>query len=88
MISGFDVFKNIVFNSKNIKSDDFIGTQRLYLSGSDAYINNIYYFEYSKKSLKEITDVMKVNLEKTEIKMDKEFDYSINKPYEDKQIGK
>jgi len=88
MISGFDVFKNIVFNSKNINSDDFVGTQRLYLSGSDAYINNIYYFEYSKKSLKEITDVMKINLEKTEIKMDKEFDYSINKPYEDKQIGK
>lgn len=88
MISGFDVFKNIVFNSKNINSDDFVGTQRLYLSGHDAYINNIYYFEYSSKSLKEITDVMKVNLEKTEIKMDKEFDYSINKPYEDKQIGK
>ena len=88
MITGFDLFKNIIFNSKNIKSDDFIGTQRLYLSGSDSMINGIYYFEYSKKSLKEITTAMKVNLELEEPEMDKEFEFSINSPYEDVQIGK
>lgn len=88
MITGFDTFKNIIFNSKNIHNDDFIGTQRLYLSGYDNYINNIYYFEYYKESLKEITDAMKINLELKEPEMDKEFSFSINKPYESTQIGK
>lgn len=88
MITGFDTFKNIIFNSKNINSDDFIGTQRLYLSGSDNMINGIYYFEYSNQSLKEIVDVMKINLEIKKPEMDKEFSFSINNPYEDVQIGK
>lgn len=88
MITGFDTFKNILFNSKNITNDDFIGTQRLYLSGYDKYINGIYYFEYYKQSLNEIVDAMKINLELKEPKMDKEFSFSINNPYEDKQIGK
>ena len=63
MITGFDTFKNIIFNSKNINSDDFIGTQRLYLSGYDNTINGIYYFEYYKQSLNEIVDAMEINLE-------------------------
>lgn len=88
IITGFDTFKNIIFNSRNIKSDDFVGTQRLYLSGSDNMINGIYYYEYSNKSLKEITTAMKINLELEEPKMDKDFEFSINSPYEDKQIGK
>ncbi len=88
MITGFDTFKNIIFNSKNINSDDFIGTQRLYLSGSDNMINGIYYFEYSSQSLKEIVDAMKINLEIKKPEMDKEFSFSINNPYEDIQIGK
>ena len=88
MITGFDTFKNIIFNSKNITSDDFIGTQRLYLSGYDNTISGIYYFEYYKQSLKEITDAMEINLELEEPEMDKEFSFSINNPYEDTQIGK
>lgn len=88
MITGFDTFKNIIFNSKNINNDDFIGTQRLYLSGSDNMINGIYYFEYSTQSLKEIVDAMKINLEIKKPEMDKEFSFSINNPYEDVQIGK
>lgn len=88
MITGFDTFKNIIFNSKNINSDDFIGTQRLYLSGYDNTINGIYYFEYYKQSLEEIVDAMEINLELKEPEMDKEFSFSINSPYEDKQIGK
>lgn len=88
MITGFDTFKNILLNSKNINNDDFIGTQRLYLSGSDNTIDGIYYFEYSSSSLKEIVDAMKINLEIKEPDMDKEFSFSINNPYEDKQIGK
>ena len=88
MITGFDTFKNIIFNSKNINSDDFIGTQRLYLSGSDNNINGIYYFEYSTQSLKEIVEAMKINLEIKKPEMDKEFSFSINDPYEDIQIGK
>lgn len=88
MITGFDTFKNIIFNSKNINNDDFIGTQRLYLSGYDNTINGIYYFEYYKQSLEEIVEAMEINLELKEPEMDKEFSFSINKPYEDKQIGK
>lgn len=88
MITGFDTFKNIIFNSKNINSDDFVGTQRLYLSGYDNTINGIYYFEYYKQSLEEIVDAMEINLELKEPEMDKEFSFSINRPYEDKQIGK
>ncbi len=88
MITGFDMFKNLIFNSKNINSDDFIGTQRLYLSGYDNTINGIYYFEYYNQSLKEIVDAMEINLEIKEPIMDKDFSFSINKPYENKQIGK
>jgi LCP family protein required for cell wall assembly len=88
MITGFDTFKNILFNSRNINSDDFIGTQRLYLSGYDNTINGIYYFEYYKQSLNEIVDAMEINLELKEPEMDKEFSFSINNPYEDTQIGK
>ena len=88
MITGFDTFKNIIFNSKNINSEDFVGTQRLYLSGYDNKINGIYYFEYSTESLKEIVDAMKINLEIKNPEMDKEFSFSVNSPYEDTQIGK
>lgn len=88
MITGFDTFKNILFNSKNINSDDFIGTQRLYLSGFDNTINGIYYFEYSTESLKEVVNAMKINLEIKKPVMDKDFSFSINSPYEDVQIGK
>lgn len=88
MITGFDTFKNIIFNSKNINNDDFIGTQRLYLSGHDNMINGIYYFEYYKQSLEEIVEAMEINLELKEPEMDKEFSFSINSPYEDTQIGK
>ena len=88
IITGFDMFKNIIFNSRNINNEDFIGTQRLYLSGSDKMINGIYYFEYSKKSLNEISNAMKINLELKSPDMDKDFSFSINDPYEETQIGK
>ena len=51
-------------------------------------INGIYYFEYSKKSLKEISNAMKINLELKSPDMDKDFSFSINDPYEETQIGK
>lgn len=88
MITGFDTFTTILANSKNINSDDFIGTQRLYLSGYDKMLNGIYYYGYYKQSLDEITTAMKINLEIEEPNMDKEFSFSINNPYEDTQIGK
>ena len=67
---------------------DFVGTQRLYLSGYDNTINGIYYFEYSVQSLKEVVNAMKINLEIKKPEMDKEFSFSVNNPYEDTQIGK
>ena len=51
-------------------------------------INGIYYFEYYKQSLEEIVEAMEINLELKEHEMDKDFSFSINRPYEDKQIGK
>ncbi len=88
IITGFDTFKSIISYSSNITSDDFIGTQRLYLSGYDNYINSIYYFEYYKQSLAEVVEAMEINLGLIEPEMDKEFSFSINNPYEDTQIGK
>lgn len=88
MITGFDTFKNLIKKAKNINSEDFVGTQRLYLSGYDKMMNNIYYFMYYKQSLEEIEDAMKINLELEKPEMDKEFSFSINEPYESTQIGK
>lgn len=88
MVTGFDTLEKIISKSKNINSDDFIGTQKLYLSGYDNKINGIYYFEYYKQSLKEVTDAMEINLEIKKPKMDKEFSFSINSPYESTPIGK
>ena len=88
MMTGFDTFKNLLLKSRNIDNEDFVGTQRLYLSGYDKYINKIYYYEAYKQSLKEIVDAMKINLELKEPEMDKDFSFSINKPYVNKQIGK
>lgn len=88
MITGFDTFKKMLSISKNINSTDFVGTQRLYLSGYDMYLNNIYYYAYYKQSLTEVTDAMKINLGLEDPTMDKEFDFSINKTYESTQIGK
>ena len=88
IITGFDTFKDIITKSKNINSDDFIGTQRLYLSGKDKMIDGIYYFEYYEQSLDEITNAMKINLGTKKPKMDKDFSFSINNPFESKQIGK
>ena len=88
MITGFDTFKNLIKKAKNINSEDFVGTQRLYLSGYDKMMNNIYYFMYYKQSLEEIKEAMKINLELEKPEMDKEFSFSINEPYESTQIGK
>lgn len=88
MITGFDTFKNLLLNSKNINSEDFVGTQRLYLSGYDKTMDGIYYYMYYKQSLQEIVSAMKINLELEQPVMDKTFDYSVNEPYENKQIGK
>ena len=88
MITGFDTFKNILVKSKNINSDDFIGTQRLYLSGYDSMMNSIYYYKYYEQSLNEVVDAMKINLELETPEMDKTFEFSINSPYESIQIGK
>lgn len=88
MITGFDTFKNLLLKSKNIANEDFVGTQRLYLSGYDKTMGGIYYYMYYKQSLAEIVEAMEINLELKEPKMDKEFSFTINKPYESTQIGK
>lgn len=88
MITGFDTFKDIILKSKNINGDDFVGIQKLYLSGYDNMINGIYYFEYYDGSLQEITEAMKINLGEVKPTMDKDFSFSINSPYEEVPIGK
>lgn len=88
MITGFDTFKNILLRSRNITNEDFVGTQRLYLSGYDKTMSGIYYYMFYKQSLEEITEAMEINLEIREPQMDKEFSFSINNPFESTQIGK
>lgn len=94
ILSSYDTFKNIISISSNITSMDFIGTQRLYLSGYDAYLYdadsklNLYEFIYYKGSLKDISKAMKINLEVINPTLDKELYFSIKKPYKSNYIGK
>lgn len=90
ILSLYDVAKNILLNSKDSK----LSIQKTYLSGYDLsmYMDNyrsyIYTFQYYRKSLQDIVDAMKVNLELDTPKPIKTFSFDINEPYELSVIGK
>lgn len=99
ILSFYNIGKDILKKSKNSTDDNIIELQKLTLSGYSAMIydyssiNNqgmklvLYNYVPYQGSIKEITKAMKINLGLEEYKMDKTFSFSINTPYESKNIG-
>lgn len=95
VLSLYNIAKDILAKSGNGESmDDLISIQRLYLSGSDAYIydpvykQTLYNFVLNKNSIAAITEAMKVNLDLANPSLEKDFYFAINEPYEEVVIGK
>ena len=96
ILSLYNVFKNI--SSKSGYTTDMaelLGMQRLYLNGHDARIIDyggtnlsLYNYVLYDSSVKAVSDAMKENLGLKKTKTVKKFSFNINKPYEEKIIGK
>lgn len=94
ILSSYNMLKKVVSISTDIKSMDFVGTQRLYLSGYDSYMyyenmnRYLYQYVYYKGSLNDVSNAMKENLEIKKPKIYKEFYFSIKNHYTQPYIGK
>lgn len=94
MLSFYNVLKKMLTSDIAKNGDSFITIDHTYLTGSDLTMYNpstrmnMYTFQYSKASLKEIVKLMKVNLELEEPEMIKTFNFSINEEYEQHVAGK
>lgn len=90
MLNFYNIFKNIITNSKN--NNDLINIQKTVLTGYDLslyiYGSTIYTFQYYEESLNEIIKTMKENLEIEKPELIKTFNFSVNEPYEVPTIGK
>ena len=93
ILSLYNIGKDIIIKSNSEKVEDLLGIQKLYLSGSDAYIYdpgtglNLYNYVLSQDSLDAVVEAMKINLGLKKPKIVKEFSFSIDKPYEEEVIG-
>lgn len=93
ILSFYNIAKDIL--KKSISSDeaDIINIDRLYLQGSSQMIYDerakmvLYNYVPNKNSRKDIIQAMNENLEKAEHSMIKEFNFSINTPFEKEVIG-
>lgn len=100
ILSLYNVGKDVFTQSKDMKMEDLFSMQRLYISGYDQYIYDysqldgsgtglsLYNFVPYKKSLKEISQAMKINLGLAKYEMVKEFSFDINNEYKETVIGK
>lgn len=94
ILSLYNIVKDVIAKSQGANIDDVIGMQKLYLSGSDAYIYdtsmgmNLYNFVLYKESLNAVIEAMEINLGKKDPTIVKEFSFSINEEYETPVIGK
>lgn len=94
ILSLYNIGKDILVKSSGENVADLLSMQRLYLNGYDAYIYdqsmnlNLYNYVLYDESLNEVVEAMKINLGLVEPKMEKEFKFSIDKPYEETVIGK
>lgn len=92
ILSLYGVGKNILINS--LKDDLNLSIQKTYLTGYDLtmYVPNyrsfVYTFQYYKKSLEDITNLMKVNLELEAPKQVKTFSFDMNEEYVKPVTGK
>ena len=91
ILNFYNVAKNALLNN-NLADNELINIQRTYLSGYDLYLylygSNLYTYQYYEESLEEIKTAMKENLEIVKPKMIKEFNFSVNEPYQVPVIGK
>ncbi len=94
MLSFYNVGKDIIKKSLSSEEADLINIQQLYLSGNGQMIYDermrmvLYNYVPNENSRKDIVKAMKQNLELVETEDIKEFDFSINDPYEKTIIGK
>lgn len=100
ILSLYNIGKDVIIKAADTPMEELLSMQRLYISGSDAYIYdydprsgqgtrmNLYNFVPYEESLQAVIDAMKVNLGLKEPKITKEFSFDINEPYEETIIGK
>lgn len=100
ILSLYDIAKTILLKSQNTPVDQLLGMQRLYLSGTDAYIYDysqlngqgtkmrLYDFLPYTGSIEDISTAMKINLGLSEEEPIKEFTFSVDNPYEETVVGK
>ena len=95
ILSFYNVFKNILINSKDLTDgNNIINMQKMYLNGSGAYIKdgimnmNLYEYVPSTESLNEIKKAMRINLELEDDEPSYSFSFSIDEEYTQKVIGK
>ena len=83
MLSFYNVLKKMLTTSNSAITIDhttLVGNDLMMYNSSTRM--NMYTFQYNKSSLKEIVDLMKVNLELKEPELIKSFNFSINEEYQ------
>lgn len=83
MLSFYNVLKKMLTTSNSAITIDhttLVGNDLMMYNSSTRM--NMYTFQYNKSSLKEIIDLMKVNLELKEPELIKSFNFSINEEYQ------
>lgn len=94
ILSFYNVGKDIVKKSLAADDADLVNIQQLYLSGTSQMIYDermrmvLYNYVPNKDSRNAIIQAMKENLELAEHEEIKDFNFSINEPYEKPVIGK
>lgn len=92
ILSLYSVGKDILINS--LKNNLNLSIQKTYLTGYDltmyipSYRSYVYTFQYSRQSLNDIVDAMKINLELSSPTIIKTFSFDANEEYELSVIGK
>lgn len=100
ILSLYNVGKDVILKSSDMKMEDMFSMQRLYISGVDGHIydydarsgqgtrQTLYDFLPYQESISAVIDAMKINLGKKSPTMVKEFGFDINEPYEETIVGK
>jgi len=93
ILSFYNVGKDIIKKSLSSDDADLINIQQLFLQGTGQMIYDerakmvLWDYVPNKNSRKDIIEAMKVNLELADHEVIKEFNFSINQPYEKEIIG-
>lgn len=77
ILSFYNIGKKMMFSNESR-----FNIQKTFLRGYDQYISGIYTFQYYRGSLKDIVEVMEINLGIKKATAVKKFEFSINKEYE------